>query len=556
MASAFSPLLLRRVGLTATRLPLRRAPLRTPVLSTLKQTSGLPSLTPRSNFLHTSRILQQAGPFRPSLRLNQVAEATKASSFPAVSAKPVAYWLFFTASLVFGIVVVGGLTRLTESGLSITEWKPITGAVPPKTREDWEEEFEKYKSSPEFIKLNSKMTLEEFKFIYHMEWGHRQLGRFIGVAFVLPALYFIARKRVTGKRAINLALIGAGIGFQGALGWWMVKSGLVHENFEKDDAVPRVSQYRLTAHLGAAFLVYVGMLWNGLAILKENRIAKDAREGKLIAQAAENPFVRKTRIGVLVLTAAIFATAMSGGMVAGLDAGLVYNEFPMMGKGLTPPKAELFNDFYAHKADNSDMWWRNLFENPVTVQLEHRILAVSTFTAIVAFWALTRFRPQFRSVLNKRQLSGIAGMMHVGGLQVALGISTLIYMVPTHLAATHQANALALLTMGVLALSRFHTPAVQQAFQALQTSQPTQKVEVIQPSSEKKDSEALLQEVLGGKMPSTPEEAMKMLAKAGGPLNVNPMEIMKKINQMSPAEREALMKMGKQLEQQLLKKRA
>ncbi|RPA88167.1 COX15-CtaA-domain-containing protein [Ascobolus immersus RN42] len=407
---------------------------------------------------------------RPASTSAPVASATASSSsgshsssssfFPEVSARPVGIWLVLSAVSVFGIVVLGGLTRLTESGLSITEWKPITGALPPRSDEEWEENFALYRASPEFKILNSHMNLEEYKFIYYMEWAHRQWGRFIGLSFVLPAIFFVATRRVSKPMAVKLAGISAMIGFQGFIGWWMVKSGLQDDLFKEPGSTPRVSQYRLTAHLGAAFTVYAAMLWNGLRVLRANKLINKmpAQEALSFVQRLQSPAIRPVRIGLAVLAAMVFTTAMSGGLVAGLDAGLIYNEFPMMGSGLTPPKSELFSPFYSHTADGSDIWWRNLLENPSTVQLQHRILAVSTFTAIVAFVMLTRRSANISKILNKREKSGIMGVMHMAVLQVTLGISTLIYMVPTHLAATHQAGSLMLLTFALMAAGRVAVP--------------------------------------------------------------------------------------------------
>ena len=189
----------------------------------------------------------------------------KASSWPETSSKGVAYWLLGSAASVFGIVIFGGLTRLTESGLSITEWRPVTGSLPPRNEQVWEEEFARYKLSPEFKMLNSRMNLEEFKQIYFMEWTHRLWGRMVGITFLLPTAYFIIRRRVSPVMAWRLVGICGLIGFQGFLGWWMVKSGLKDDLLETGQH-PRVSQYRLAAHLGTAFIAYLCMLWNGLQI--------------------------------------------------------------------------------------------------------------------------------------------------------------------------------------------------------------------------------------------------------------------------------------------------
>lgn len=324
------------------------------------------------------------------------------------------------------------------------------------SQEDWESEFNKYRASPEFKLLNPRMTLEEFKQIYWMEWGHRLWGRFIGITFLLPTVYFIARRKVTKSMALKLTGICGMIGFQGVIGWWMVASGLKDDLFAPGSH-PRVSQYRLTAHLGAAFVVYCSMLLTGFSILRERRWLADPAAAEKIIAGLQHPNLRPFRRYVTALTALVFVTAMSGALVAGLDAGLIYNEFPWMGLGLTPPKKELFDPFYSHVPDHSDLWWRNMLENPSLVQLDHRCLAMTTFTAILTLAAYTRF-PKLRTVLPAHVKKGMTGVTHMAWVQVALGISTLIYMVPTHLAATHQAGALALLTTTVLLWSRLRVP--------------------------------------------------------------------------------------------------
>jgi len=374
------------------------------------------------------------------------------TSFPSTSSKQVGYWLIGSAVSVFGIVVFGGLTRLTESGLSITEWRPVTGSLPPFNPEQWEAEFTKYRSSPEFARLNPRMTLEEFKQIYWMEWTHRLWGRIIGVTFLLPTIYFIARRKVTKPTAWKLTGICGLIGFQGFLGWWMVKSGLKDDLFA-EGAHPRVSQYRLTAHLGTAFIVYASMLLTGFSILREHRFLRNPEAALTHISALQSPRLRTFRLLATALTALIFTTAMSGALVAGLDAGLIYNEFPYMGVGLAPPRAELFDTFYSHTADHSDVVWRNALENPSLVQLDHRLLATATFAAVLAFFAAARSR-RLRAALPKDVRRGVTGVLHLATLQVLLGISTLIYMVPTWLAAGHQAGALALLTGALILRSR------------------------------------------------------------------------------------------------------
>jgi cytochrome c oxidase assembly protein subunit 15 len=294
------------------------------------------------------------------------------------------------------------------------------------------------------------MELSEFKKIYYMEWGHRLWGRFVGLAFVIPAVYFVARRKVSANMSLRLLGIAGLIGTQGAIGWWMVKSGLKDDLFAPGSH-PRVSQYRLTAHLGTAFLCYSAMLWNGLSILRDHKNWLDPARGNQALLRFSSPQLSIFRKSVAGLALLVFTTAMSGGLVAGLDAGLIYNEFPYMGDGLIPPKSELFDKFYSRKPDGSDIWWRNMLENPSTVQLDHRILAATTFTAIMALWAYSRFSPKVRAALPKAGKRGMLGVVHLVSLQVILGISTLIYLVPIPLAAAHQSGSLALLS-GVLIL--------------------------------------------------------------------------------------------------------
>ena len=344
-----------------------------------------------------------------------------------------------------------------EYSLSITEWKPVTGSIPPTNNGDWDSEFAKYRSSPEFKLLNPNMTLTEFKSIYYMEWIHRQWGRILGMSFVVPLIYFIARRRMSAPMAIKTVGIAGFLGFQGVLGWWMVKSGLKDDLFAPGSH-PRVSQYRLTAHLGGAFICYTAMLWNGLSILRAHKLLANpaaAKDALSLLQRPELKVFRRTVAGLAILT---FCTAMSGGLVAGLDAGLIYNEFPMMGSSLTPPKSELFSDFYSHRADKGDIWWRNMLENPSLVQLDHRMLATTTFTSIMGLWAYTRFSPTLKKLLPRTAKRGVHGVVGFVFLQVALGISTLIYLVPIPLASAHQAGSLALLSWVLVLGGRVWVP--------------------------------------------------------------------------------------------------
>lgn len=381
---------------------------------------------------------------------------------PVVSSKVTGYWLVCTSGLIFGIVVIGGLTRLTESGLSITEWKPVTGAIPPLNEQEWQEEFDKYKESPEFKQLNSHITLEEFKFIFSMEWGHRLLGRCIGMFFILPAIYFWKTKKFSPHVTRRVVGLTGLLGLQGAIGWWMVKSGLDEEQLAERKSKPTVSPYRLTAHLGAAFLMYLGVLWTAFEIFQENNLIKTMKSNPdkvtLLLAKLNSPALNKTRkisTGLLALT---FLTAMSGGMVAGLDAGLIYNTFPHMGEDYVPSYNELMSPVFARKEDLSDLWWRNLLENPTTVQLIHRIFATTTFFAVLATQIYVKKNLNVIPALAKKRFHGVMGLVC---LQVALGISTLIYLVPIPLAAAHQAGALALLTSSLAFAAAVKRPRPQ-----------------------------------------------------------------------------------------------
>jgi len=294
------------------------------------------------------------------------------------------------------------------------------------------------------------MTLPEFKKIFYMEWTHRLWGRLIGLTFVLPTIYLVARRRVSARTAARLVGLSALIGVQGALGWWMVRSGLSDDLFAPGSH-PRVSQYRLAAHLGTAFACYAGMLLAGLSILRARRALRDPAAAAVRAAALTTPRVlNRFRIAVAAVAALVFTTAMSGALVAGLDAGLIYNEFPRMGVGLTPPRAELWDRFYCRRPDAADLWWRNMLENPSLVQLEHRILASTTFVAVCALFVLSR-RGRVAAALPPDAKKAATGVLHLALMQVTLGLGTLLYMVPIPLAAAHQAGSLALLT-GVLVL--------------------------------------------------------------------------------------------------------
>ncbi|ODV88772.1 hypothetical protein CANCADRAFT_61886 [Tortispora caseinolytica NRRL Y-17796] len=379
---------------------------------------------------------------------------------PKMTSNSVGYWLLGSSGLVFGIVVLGGLTRLTESGLSITEWKPVTGSIPPTTTEQWEEEFEKYKQSPEFHMLNSNMNLSDFKKIYFMEWIHREYGRALGLIFVVPALYFVFKKRVSPVIGRRLLLLSGLFALQGGIGWWMVKSGLDDDIRTTPGAYPRVSHYRLATHLAAAFALYIAMFSTGLNIIRENRMVKNPAASLDLINALNSKSMAKFRTASWLVFGLVFLTAMSGAFVAGLDAGLIYNEFPYMGESIVPPKEELFKDYYSKAADKSDFIWRNLFENPTTVQFNHRVLATASFCAVTALHIfsirLKRKGPQF---MPPTVFKAGAAAMGFASLQVTLGFFTLLYLVPIPLASAHQAGSLALLTSLLVLCMRQKRPS-------------------------------------------------------------------------------------------------
>jgi len=390
------------------------------------------SLTPKSpqkgNILAFSKSKIQ--PINFNLRSPTTTFATLSTSKATDSLpwrqKVMGSWLLLSGGLVYGIVILGGLTRLTESGLSIVEWKPFKGAIPPMTLAEWEEEFEKYKQSPEFKINNFDITLEQFKKIFWMEWAHRQLGRFIGLEFLLPAIFFVARGWVNKGMALKIGGITTLIGFQGLIGWLMVKSGL-DEKIVEEQGVPRVSHYRLAAHLGTAFAIYSAMLWCALELF-----TKPITDPKVLAQLS-SPQMKRFKAFSAFTLGMVATTALSGALVAGLDAGLVYNEFPLMGGRLIP--VEFWKLTPA---------WHNFLENPATVQFDHRYLAISTATVIGGLYLYSR-------KLALPKISRIA-VIHVAGMvliQVGLGITTLIYFAPIPLASAHQAGSVALLSFSL-----------------------------------------------------------------------------------------------------------
>uniref|UniRef100_A0A8C4EJV3 Cytochrome c oxidase assembly homolog 15 (yeast) n=1 Tax=Dicentrarchus labrax TaxID=13489 RepID=A0A8C4EJV3_DICLA len=350
--------------------------------------------------------------------------ARAAATVPnAATNRIVGRWLLGCSGLVVGAIVLGGVTRLTESGLSMVDWHLVREMKPPQSQAEWEAEFSKYQQFPEFKIMNHDMTLPEFKFIFYMEWGHRMWGRLVGLAYILPTVYFWRKgyfnRSMKGK---VLGLCGF-VFFQGLLGWYMVKSGL-EEKPESHD-IPRVSQYRLSAHLGSALLLYCASLWTGLTLLLP---AYKLTETKRLLQ------LRRYAKGTGGL---VFLTALSGAFVAGLDAGLVYNSFPKMGERWIPDDLLAFSPTL-----------KNFFENPTTVQFDHRILAISSLTAITGLYLFSR-----RMVLPRRAKIAISLLAAMAYGQVALGISTLLLYVPTQLAATHQSGSVALLSLAIWVLA-------------------------------------------------------------------------------------------------------
>jgi len=318
----------------------------------------------------------------------------------------VAIWLLICCGLVFAMVVLGGVTRLSGSGLSMAEWRPIMGALPPMTEAEWQRVFDIYRQTPEFLKVNSHMSVDDFKGIFWLEYLHRLLGRIIGIAFALPLAWFALKGYIaTRQLPWYLFLLALG-GAQAVIGKIMVASGQV-------DA-PAVSHYRLTAHLAAAFLVYALMFWTALNRL---RVTPDVRR---------HPWFGRS----LLITALVSVTILSGGFVAGLKAGKIYNTFPMMGDTWLPPGLSALTPS-----------WRNLFDNPATVQFDHRVLALTTFAAVMLFGLML-----WRQRLGLRERRATFFLLAAVIAQVSLGVLTLVFHVPVALAVSHQATGLMLLT--------------------------------------------------------------------------------------------------------------
>ena len=329
------------------------------------------------------------------------------------SRRAIGAWLLGICAMVAAMVLVGGLTRLTHSGLSMVEWRPLMGVLPPLSEAAWQEVFAKYRAYPEYQQLNVGMTLGEFQRIFAFEYAHRLLGRGVGLAFGLPMLWFFLRRRVSVRFGLALFGLFAMGGLQGLVGWWMVKSGLVDR--------PDVSQYRLATHFGLAVLIYALTLWTSLGVLRPRGEATS--------------FSR----GALGIAAAVYVTAISGAFVAGLDAGMALNSgfsvrtFPLMGDGLIPGGLLTLEPA-----------WRNAFENVIAVQFDHRLFATAVCVAVGVFW------------YRGRGLMGSGrGAMHAMAaavaLQATLGVLTLMSRVAVPVASLHQLGALALLTTAIVA---------------------------------------------------------------------------------------------------------
>ncbi len=333
------------------------------------------------------------------------------SRTPPARPAAVGIWLVACAALVYAMVVLGGVTRLTGSGLSMVRWHPVSGVLPPLGAEAWQREFEAYRASPEYRLVNRGMSLAEFKRIFRMEYAHRMLGRGVGIAFLVPFLVFLAMRAIPRGMAPRLAGVFVLGGVQGVLGWYMVRSGLVDE--------PRVSQYRLAAHLSLAVVIYVCLLALALRVL--------GSRGAERAIAHRRGPVERLALAAVV---SVFATIVMGAFVAGLKAGYLYPTFPKMGGHWVPPG--MFE---------ASPWWSNFFENPVTAQFSHRVLAFASCVAVVAVWLASLGAGVSRRV----RLWAHASLAAVA-VQVGLGVATLLLHVPVPLAAGHQAGAIALLT--------------------------------------------------------------------------------------------------------------
>lgn len=337
--------------------------------------------------------------------------------------RTIASWLFVCAALVWLTLIVGGITRLTQSGLSIVEWQPVAGVIPPLDEGEWLSRFDRYRETPEYRLVNAGMPLHDFKRIYWWEYAHRLLGRIVGVAFVLPLCWFLWRRRLRRRLAFRLIVVFVLGAAQGALGWYMVKSGLVND--------PRVSQYRLAAHLALAFAIFGALLWLALDML--------APRARGVAEAAQ---ARLRQAGAALLVLAFIMVA-SGAFVAGIHAGKAYNSFPLMAGRIVPPDMFLL-----------EPWYLNFFGNPATVQFDHRVGAWLLAVAVPWFaWRLHMFS------LAPRVRAAARLAVAVLALQIALGIAALLAAVPLALGAAHQTCAMAFFGMLVWLNHELHVAA-------------------------------------------------------------------------------------------------
>jgi cytochrome c oxidase assembly protein subunit 15 len=334
-------------------------------------------------------------------------EATTSREVRYGSDRAVAFWLFVIAGMIALMVLVGGLTRLTGSGLSITEWRPVTGAIPPLSDADWQAEFAKYQGTPQYDLLNRGMGIAAFKTIYWWEWTHRLLGRLIGVVFAVPFLAFLWQRRIDRTLAGRLAIIFLLGAAQGVLGWWMVQSGLVETRVA-------VSQYRLAAHLGLAIILFGYILWTALEVI-------GARRTSVGAAARFRPLV-------LMLAGLVFVQMLLGAFVAGLDAGLAFSTWPTYGGAWIPP------GLY-----DLSPWWINHFENHALVHFQHRTLGYAV--ALTAVWLYLSIRPIADKPVD---LAGVHVVALVA-IQIVLGVFTVVSGVALPLAALHQIVALGLI---------------------------------------------------------------------------------------------------------------
>jgi cytochrome c oxidase assembly protein subunit 15 len=341
---------------------------------------------------------------------------TGTSAQQAPQHRAVRWWLIAVAALIAIMVLVGGATRLTESGLSIVEWKPVTGALPPLTEAQWTQAFEAYKTIPQYRELNAGMNLLEFKTIFWWEWSHRLLGRVIGMVYLLPFLWFLWRGMLGTELKRRLWLIFGLGALQGAVGWWMVASGLTQR--------VEVSQYRLATHLVLALLIFASIVWTLRRLTDQPQAAMPLR----------------LKITGMVLLALTFVQLYFGALVAGLRAGRVYNTWPDIDGGFIPSAARLWFE---------TPWWRNLFDNALTVQFEHRMTAYALL-ALAALHASDAVRSRAGSAVIGGAWSLLAAIM----LQAVLGILTLLNQVPIDLALAHQAVAIVVLTLAVLQAER------------------------------------------------------------------------------------------------------